>query len=80
MPAPMDQARVRKGGHSVDSNKIATRYKSTLQLLKEAVSITYRSYLFDNSGQKMILLAESYKGQLKSMEDDLPNWFTSVFQ
>jgi len=74
------EARVRKGGHSVDSNKIATRYKSTLQLLKEAVSITYRSYLFDNSGQKMILLAESYKGQLKIMEDDLPNWFTSVFQ
>lgn len=74
------EARVRKGGHSVDSIKIATRYKSTLQLLKEAVSITYRSYMFDNSGQKMILLAESYKGQLKIMEDDLPNWFISVFQ
>ena len=32
------EARVRKGGHSVDSIKIATRYKSTLQLLKATVS------------------------------------------
>ena len=74
------EARVRKGGHSVDVKKIVTRYQSTLQLLKEAVSITYRSYLFDNSGQKMILLAESYNVQLKILEDDLPYWFTSVFQ
>lgn len=74
------ESRVRKGGHNVDPIKIASRYQSTLQLLKEAVSITYRSYLFDNSGQKMLLLAESHNVQLKILEDDLPNWFTSVFQ
>jgi predicted ABC-type ATPase len=74
------EARVRKGGHRVDANKIIARYQSTLKLLKESVSITYRSYLFDNSGQKMILISESYKGQLKIMEEDLPQWFKNVFE
>lgn len=68
--------RVAKGGHNVDGSKIEKRYFKTLENLSDAVKIVDRAFLFDNSGKKMDLLAEIYKGQaIKFHTSDLPLWF-----
>jgi len=40
--------RVKKGGHAVDKQRIRNRYFHSLSLLKDAVSETYRSFIWDN--------------------------------
>jgi predicted ABC-type ATPase len=72
-------ARVDKGGHPVPTEKIANRYSASLGLLAEAVSITYRAYLFDNSGRKLDLIAEAFLGRMKIIQSDMPKWFLRVF-
>lgn len=39
-----------KGGHSVDPNKISSRYYNTLENLIQMIEVIDKSYLFDNSG------------------------------
>ncbi len=41
--------RVSMGGHAVPKEKIATRYKRSLDLLMQAARATHRAYIFDNS-------------------------------
>lgn len=41
--------RVSRGGHSVPEDKIVSRYKRSLDLLKQAIKFTHRAYIFDNS-------------------------------
>lgn len=68
--------RVEKGGHAVDADKIQKRYFKTLENLSEVVRIADRSFIFDNSGKKMELLAEVYQGQaFKFHTASLPLWF-----
>lgn len=45
--------RVQKGGHSVPENLVSKRYYKTMRLLISAIKASYRSYLFDNSGELM---------------------------
>lgn len=71
--------RVRKGGHFVPPDKIEKRYVASLDLLNEAVSITHRAYLFDNSGRNLKLIAESFRGRLKIIEPLQPSWFLHAF-
>ncbi|MGK9119083.1 zeta toxin family protein [Olivibacter jilunii] len=71
------QNRVEKGGHAVPKDKIITRYTRTLENLLPAVLLVQKAYLFDNSGQTMLLVAEVKDGQLTILveEEKLPNWF-----
>jgi len=68
--------RVLKGGHNVPEEKIRERYTKSLELLFDAVKNSDRAYIFDNSENKMVWLAESENGkniQLKT--DAVPQWF-----
>ena len=68
--------RVKMGGHSVPEDKIVSRYKRSLDLLKEAIPFTNRAYIFDNSTHEHIWLAEITNGHLLEMKtDQVPAWF-----
>lgn len=69
--------RVEKGGHMVPKDKIIGRYHRTLENLLPAISLTDKAYLFDNSGNAMVLIAEVNNGEIVVLVDQnkLPNWF-----
>jgi len=67
--------RVDIGGHPVPKEKIVNRYYRSLDLLKSAVSETYRTFIFDNSGKKSKFILEIFKGEeLKYKDDEIPPW------
>ncbi len=67
--------RVKLGGHPVEKDKIKKRYYDSLNLLKQAVSKTYRSFIFDNSGNKPILILEVFKGKdIIYYNKEVPSW------
>jgi predicted ABC-type ATPase len=68
--------RVAMGGHAVPEDKIVTRYHRSLDLLIEAIRHTHRTYIFDNSAQSLIWLAEITEGKTIEMKaEHLPVWF-----
>lgn len=70
------QYRVKMGGHSVPEDKIVSRYKRSLDLLIQAIKFANRSYIFDNSTQQHVWLAEITNGELLEMKtDQVPLWF-----
>jgi predicted ABC-type ATPase len=70
------QYRVQTGGHSVPADKIKSRYSRSLDLLIEAVRLTNRAYIFDNSSHEHIWLAEITNGkELEMKSDQMPEWF-----
>jgi predicted ABC-type ATPase len=71
------QNRVFQGGHNVAKEKIVSRYERSLDLLLDAIKSTDRAYIFDNSGESQIWIAEITNGtnlELK-IEDNIPTWF-----
>ncbi|MGL4512717.1 MAG: zeta toxin family protein [Lacipirellulaceae bacterium] len=69
--------RARQGGHDVPEDKVRTRYTRSLGLLPDAIRLTSRAYVFDNSGAEMRWLAEITDGtrlELKSGQE-VPRWF-----
>lgn len=67
--------RVRSGGHDVPPNKTENRYYRSLELLKEAVNNTYRTYIFDNSENTSKLILDVYKGkEVTYKADTIPIW------
>ncbi len=68
--------RVKMGGHSVPEDKIVSRYKRSLDLLKHVVRFTHRAYIFDNSTHERIWLAEITNGKILEMKTErMPAWF-----
>jgi len=69
--------RAEKGGHGVPERKITERYHRTLNNLLPAIHIADKAYLFDNSAETMLLIAEVMKGQIEILvpEHKLPSWF-----
>ena len=55
--------RVAKGGHPVAQAKIVERYRRSLALLRPALKLTDRAYIFDNSGTEPVLVAEVLNGK-----------------
>jgi predicted ABC-type ATPase len=55
---------------------IKSRYTKTLTNLFPAMQLTYRSYLFDNSGKKLQLIAETFKGSMQIKVNTTPIWFS----
>lgn len=61
--------------------KILSRYTNSLNLLYDAIKLTDRAYLFDNSNE-MTWFAEVTDGvdiELKS-DDNVPNWFIQYIE
>lgn len=72
------QARVSQGGHDVPVDKIISRYHRSLDLLLDAVRVSDRAYLFDNSrsGGDQTWIAEVTGGHdLIIRTNSLPPWF-----
>jgi predicted ABC-type ATPase len=66
--------RVAAGGHDVPHNKIVERYERTMNNLYEAVKLSYRAYIFDNSGKTTIKIAEKDKDGTVYIEESVPEW------
>jgi predicted ABC-type ATPase len=68
--------RVKTGGHSVPKDKIISRFERSVNLLPEAIKYTNRAYIFDNSSEQPILLAEITNGKhLELKAEVIPIWF-----
>lgn len=70
-------ARVKRGGHDVPSDKIAQRYDRCLSLMLDAIKLSDRAYIFDNSSSEPRLLASVDNGSLKMVDgvEYVPSWF-----
>lgn len=57
--------------------KITARYHRTLNNLLPAIYIADKAYLFDNSGETMVMIAQVIKGQIEILvpNDKRPSWF-----
>jgi predicted ABC-type ATPase len=72
--------RVDDGGHPVAEEKIIKRYRGSLDLLPSAVAASNRSYIFDNSAEKSVLLAEVTDGtDLQYHCEEIPEWFVNAY-
>ncbi len=68
--------RVAMGGHPVPEDKIRSRYQRSLGLLFDAVTCTDRAYIFDNSGDEKVWIAEVTDGcELEMKVEFMPDWF-----
>lgn len=68
------EGRVAAGGHDVPTKKIVERYSRTMDNLYNAVKISYRAYIFDNSGDSTIQIAEKNKEGVIQFKDSVPEW------
>ncbi|MGP0172609.1 zeta toxin family protein [Pseudomonas sp. NCHU5208] len=72
--------RVEGGGHEVEPDKVRSRYVRSLELLPAAVAASNRAYIFDNSGEGSVLLAEITDGNaLEFKTEDIPDWFFAAY-
>jgi len=71
--------RVMQGGHNVSIEKIISRYYKSLDNLYDAVKVADRSFIFDNSGDNRIFLAEINNGKVTINADKVPIWFEKYF-
>ena len=73
--------RVSQGGHNVNPEKIRNRYFKSLDLLADAILVSNRAYIFDNSdegSEDLSQLAEITEGELIEIRSDAqPPWFHS---
>ena len=72
--------RVALGGHPVPEDKIVERYQRSLSLLLEAIRLTNRAYVFDNStdnadGQHTWVSEITDGRTLELKSDRIPAWF-----
>ena len=67
--------RVKLGGHDVPKEKIISRYYRSLELLSEAVNYSNRAYIFDNSSQKKLWIAQINNGkEFEFKSEIIPAW------
>jgi len=72
--------RVESGGHPVPEDRIRRRYLDSLEMLVDAVKLTDRAFVFDNSGQETIWLAEITSGEDVEFHcAEMPGWFDRYF-
>ena len=69
------QHRVRMGGHKVPEVKVIERYYRSLDLLLGAIRLSDRAYIFDNSGESKVWVAEITDGTtLELKTNQIPAW------
>lgn len=68
--------RVKARGHDVPEDKIRSRYERSMENLLDAIKLTSRAYIYDNSGKEAFLIAEITHGKDIRIENDtIPYWF-----
>ncbi|MBZ9781554.1 zeta toxin family protein [Pseudomonas sp. REP124] len=71
--------RASTGGHDVPPDKIRSRYKRSLENLSDAILVSNRAYVFDNSedgSSSFAQIAEITEGEdIAIMSDTQPAWF-----
>lgn len=72
--------RAMQGGHDVGPDIIIERYYRSMGFLSKAVSLSYRSFIFDNSGLEAKLILEVFDGkQITYHNNEIPNWIDTYF-
>lgn len=66
--------RVKRGGHDVPEQDIMRRFDRSLSNLVEAIKISDRARVLDNSGKKFRLVLSIDKGKAKTVSRNLPEW------
>jgi predicted ABC-type ATPase len=66
--------RVSLGGHNVPEDKIRSRYQKSLEILFDTLKLCDRAYLFDNSEEKWVWLAELDQDEFIIRTDTIPAW------
>lgn len=67
--------RVSFKGHDVPKDKIISRYYRSLGFLKEAVKLSDRAYIFDNSSDEKTWICEITDGSNVDFKvDEIPSW------
>lgn len=67
--------RVAFKGHDVPEDKIISRYYRSLGFLKEAVKLSDRAYIFDNSSEEKTWICEITNGSDVDFKvDEIPSW------
>ena len=70
------RSRAAKGGHSVPTDKIIDRYYRSLDYLFDAIRLSDRAYVFDNSRESRIWVAEITGGKkVEIVYPYIPAWF-----
>jgi predicted ABC-type ATPase len=68
-------ARVLKGGHPVQEQKIRDRYIRSMDLLSSMIPFCHRCFIWDNSGEQYRLILEIVDGEtIRVLEDNIPGW------
>ena len=68
--------RVAQNGHPVPKEKIEKRFYRSLELMYDAVKLSTRAYLFDNSGRYYELVAQvDYGNKVQIYVKSIPIWF-----
>lgn len=72
--------RVQEGGHPVRPDLVRQRYARALDLLPDAIAVSNRAFVFDNSGENAVWLAEITEGtQLEYRTEEIPDWFFEAY-
>jgi predicted ABC-type ATPase len=68
-------ARVEKGGHPVEEQKIRDRYVRSMELLSSMIPYCHRCFIMDNSQDHYQLILEIVDGNtIKIIEGNIPYW------
>jgi predicted ABC-type ATPase len=65
------------GGHDVPEDRIRSRYTKTLENLLDAMRLSYRAYLFDNSTSMKLVAEMSTNKELTLTGNHVPIWLES---
>ena len=69
------RSRVKLGGHDVSKDRIEDRYFRSMNLLKDAIPLTFRTFIFDNSGKEKEWILEIENGTKVTFKHTLvPEW------
>ena len=73
--------RVSQGGHPAPEDRIRARYERNQPLIREAVLMADRAFVFDNSrrGASPRRLVSFVFGNAVSVADDLPDWAIELY-
>lgn len=70
------QIRVDEGGHPVAPGKVEKRYAESLDNLLDAIEVSNRAFIFDNSGKDALFFVEISDATLfKFKGGEVPMWF-----
>lgn len=76
------KGRVKNGGHSVPEDKIRERYERNQPLIKEAIKIADKGFVYDNSkrGQDPALIMQFEQGKVKEIAENVPKWARDLYK